>query len=71
MLTSVPRPKKATPEVHGAKKKQFQFMLTPDASEQLDCIADAAGITRSECMERLIRCADAKVVKNYGQEEDK
>ncbi len=69
MLAPVTRPKKATREVHGEKKKQFQFMVTPSASERLDQIADAAGITRSECIERLIRQANIGAVIGYRTEE--
>jgi hypothetical protein len=61
----MPRPKKSRAGVYGEVKKQCQFMLTPTASEELDNIAEAAGITRSECLERLIRTANWDTVKNY------
>jgi len=59
------RPRKTPSGAYGEVKKQSQFMLTPTASEQLDAIAEAAGITRSECIERLIRTANQETVKNY------
>ncbi|WP_375509705.1 hypothetical protein [uncultured Nostoc sp.] len=40
-------------------------MLTPSASEMLDQLAEAAGITRSECVERLIRTADFLKIKDF------
>ncbi|WP_256678084.1 hypothetical protein [Fischerella major] len=40
-------------------------MLTPTASEMLDNLAESVGITRSECVERLIRTADIQKVKSY------
>lgn len=65
ILVSMARAKKAVPSAHGEKKTQYQFMLTPSASEMLDQLAEAAGITRSECMERLIRTADFLKIKEF------
>lgn len=64
-IASVPKAKKATPSVHGEKKKQYQFMLTPSASEALDRLAETAEVTRSECIERLIRTGNAQSIKDY------
>lgn len=49
------RMKKAYPKVHGEKKKQFQFMLTDSASDELDKVAAELGLSRSEVFERVIR----------------
>ena len=56
MLIAVPRPRKAYAKVHGQKKEAKQFMLTPEASDLLDKKAEQLGITRSELIERDIRC---------------
>jgi hypothetical protein len=61
----MPRPKKAAPEAHGAKKKQFQFMLTEEASDLVDRVADELGITRSEVLERVIRNGGLQAAKSY------
>ncbi len=56
MLIAVSRQKKAYAKVHGEKKEPKQFMLTPGASDLLDTKAEQLGITRSELIERVIRC---------------
>lgn len=65
MLKLMPRPKKAAPEVHGAKKKQFQFMLTEEVSNVIDYVADELGITRSEVLERAVRQGGLNAAKLY------
>lgn len=59
------RVKKAAPELHGAKKKQFQFMLTEQASELIDTTADKLGLTRSEVLERAIRAGSLEFASDY------
>ncbi len=54
-LSVMARMKKAYPKIHGEKKRQFQFMLTEEASEELDKIAERLGVSRSEVFERAIR----------------
>ncbi len=66
----VPRRPKAEMYAHGGKKKQFQFMLTEEASEKLDAMADDMSISRSEFLERLIRTADIDLVKAYSSENE-
>ena len=68
MLISVevpPRQPKASIYAHGEKKKQSQFMLTETASQRLNEMADEAGLSRSEFVERLIRLADVEAVKQF------
>lgn len=61
----MPRIKKAEPGVHGAKKKQFQFMLTEEASDAIDQIADQLKISRSEALERAIRAGALAFASDY------
>lgn len=61
----MPRPKKAEPEAYGAKKKQFQFMLTEEASELIDAVADELGISRSEALERAVRSGAMKAALTF------
>jgi hypothetical protein len=68
MLLLMPRPRKAAPEAHGAKKKQFQFMLTEEASELIDLVADELGISRSEALERAVRSGAMKSALTFEDE---
>lgn len=65
--TTVPRPKKAKPDAYGegVTKKPFQFMLTEEASNEIDKVADELGITRSEVLERLIRSGGLSYAKKF------
>ena len=67
MLISMPRQIKADAKVHGEKKEPRQFMLTPEASDLLDTKADQLGITRSELIERVIRCGGLDTADKFGQ----
>lgn len=68
MLLFMPRPKKAAPEAYGAKKKQFQFMLTEEASQLIDLVADELGISRSEALERAVRSGAMKGAKTFSND---
>ncbi len=70
MLIDVPRQKKAYAKVHGQKKEAKQFMLTPVASDLLDKKAFALGITRSELIERVIRCGGLEAADKYVETEE-
>lgn len=61
----MPRVRKAEPAVHGSTKKQFQFMLTVEASERIDEIADQLNISRSEVLERAIRAGSLDFASDY------
>ena len=67
MLMSMPKQKKAYAKVHGQKKEAKQFMLTPEASDLLDKKAELLGTTRSELIERVIRCGGLEAAENYKQ----
>lgn len=47
--------RRAERDKYGEPKKQFQFMLTETASEQLDRLADKLDVSRSEIVEKFIR----------------
>ena len=49
------RPSKSPAKFYGEIKKPWQFMLTEQASQSIDQVADELGITRSEAVERAIR----------------
>ena len=65
MLISMPKQKKAYAKVHGQKKEPRQIMLTPEASDILDSKAEELRITRSELIERVIRCGGLEAANNY------
>ncbi len=54
-LTAMSRDKYAAPGKWGESKKRVNVMLTPSATERIDNVAEALGITRSEVLERLCR----------------
>lgn len=62
------RPERAEPGAYGEPKRPKQFMITDSASEQLDKVADELGLTRSEVLERLIRCGGLKAAKKFDPE---
>jgi hypothetical protein len=69
--TPMPRPKKADIYAHGGKKKQYQFMLTEEASGLLDAVADELGISRSELFERMIRGGGMDAARSYEADGDR
>jgi hypothetical protein len=62
------RPERAERGAYGENKKPKQFMITDSASEAMDKIADELGITRSEVLERLIRCGGLLAAKKFDPE---
>lgn len=64
----MPRPERAERGAYGETKKPKQFMLTETSSLELDQVADELGITRSEVLERLIRCGGLAAAKQYSPE---
>jgi len=67
-VVAMARMKKAYPKIHGEKKRQFQFMLTEGASEELDKVAQQLGISRSEVLERVIRSGVSEIVVAFNSE---
>ena len=63
MTSTLPRPKRSQPQKYGETKNRYQFMLTETASEKVDRLAETLGITRSECLERLIRSDCVELIK--------
>lgn len=70
MSIKMARPRKAKPEAHGSTKKPWQFMLTEEASVEIDEVAERLGITRSEALERAIRGGGMKAAEQYVLSED-
>ena len=68
MLKIMPRPERAERGIYGETKKPKQFMLTEHASDLLDEIADSLGITRSEVLERAIRCGGLEAARDFNSE---
>ncbi|BAZ12232.1 hypothetical protein NIES4071_40620 [Calothrix sp. NIES-4071] len=59
------RPERAERRAYGETKKPKQFMITDSASDELDKLAEEMGITRSEVLERAIRCGGLDAAKKY------
>lgn len=51
--------------LHGEKKSGKQFMLTETASAAIDLVAKGLGISRSEVIERAVRCGGMKVAEKF------
>ena len=68
LISIMSRPERAEPGAYGETKKPKQFMITDWASGQLDKIADELGISRSEVLERLIRCGGLDAARKYDPE---
>lgn len=64
-ILTMPRPERAERGAYGENKKPKQFMLTDTSSVELDQVADELGITRSEVLERLIRCGGLEAARRY------
>lgn len=65
------KPERAEPGAYGETKKPKQFMITDWASEQLDNVASELRTSRSEVIERLIRCGGLEAAKKYDPETGK
>ena len=64
-LLIMSRLERAEPGAYGETKKPKQFMITDWASDQMDQVADQLGISRSEVLERLIRCGGLAAARKY------
>lgn len=71
MSVNMARHRRAKPEAHGSTKKPWQFMLTEEASVEIDEVAERLGITRSEVLERTIRGGGMKAAEQYALSEDR
>lgn len=70
-ISTMPRPERAERGAYGETKKPKQFMITDSASEAMDRVAEELGITRSEVLERLIRCGGLLTAKKFDTESGK
>lgn len=70
VFTLMARPERAEPGTYGETKKPKQFMLTDSSSSELDRIADELNISRSEVLERAIRCGGLECAKTFTQHTD-
>lgn len=68
MMLTMPRPERAERGAYGQTKKPKQFMITDWASQEMDRVADELGITRSEVLERLIRCRGLEAARKFNPE---
>ncbi len=68
LIATMPRYERPDDWVHGEKKTGKQFMLTETASKRIDEVAQELGISRSEVLERLLRCGGAQVAKKFNPE---
>jgi hypothetical protein len=64
----MPRPERAERGAYGETKKPKQFMITDWASDELEQIAEDLGITRSEVLERAIRCGGLDAARKFNPE---
>jgi hypothetical protein len=67
-ILAMPRPERAERGAYGESKKPKQFMITDWASDEMDKVADELGITRSEVIERAIRCGGLDAARKYNPE---
>jgi len=65
MLTTMVKRDRPEEWIYDEKKYAKQFMLTQTASEKIDLKAKELGISRSEVIERAIRCGGLEQAKNF------
>ncbi len=68
MVLAMSKPERAERGAYGETKKPRQFMITDWASLEMDKVADQLGITRSEVLERLIRCGGLEAAGKFNPE---
>jgi hypothetical protein len=66
-MLSIIVPNKERPEewIYNEKKTAKQFMITQTASSIIDNVAKELNISRSEVLERAIRCGGMSHAKNF------
>lgn len=64
----MPKQERAEPNAYGETKKYKQFMLTETASVMIDKMAESLNLTRSEALERAIRCGGLERAKSFNPE---
>lgn len=70
MLATTVMPAYERPDdwLHGEKKSGKQFMITETASDAIGVVAKELGISRSEVIERAVRCGGLEAAKKYNPE---
>lgn len=71
LITSVPKQERPEEWIYQEKKTPKQFMITQSASDAIDEIAKELGISRSEVVERAIKCGGMKKAANFNPETGK
>ena len=68
LITVVPKKERPEEWIYNEKKQAKQFMITETASSQIDEIAKKLNISRSEALERAIRCGGMKSAEKFNSE---
>lgn len=68
VVLKMARPERAERRAYGETKKPKQFMITDWASDELERLAEELGITRSEILERAIRCGGLEAARKYNSQ---
>lgn len=68
LVVTVPKYERPDDWIHGEKKSGRQFMLTDTASRLIDAMAQELGVSRSEALERALRCGGMHAAKKFNPE---
>lgn len=68
LIISVPKKDRPEEWIYDEKKQAKQFMITDTASSQIDEVAKKLNISRSEALERAIRCGGMKNAEKFNPE---
>lgn len=67
-VKSMPKYERPDDWMHGEKKTGRQFMLTDTASKLINEMAQQLGVSRSEALERALRCGGMQSAKKFNAE---
>ena len=65
LITLVPKKDRPEEWIYDEKKYAKQFMITNTASSKIDAIAKKLNISRSEVLERAIRCGGMENAEKF------
>ena len=68
LITLVPKTERPEEWIYNEKKSAKQFMITETASSKIDEIAKKLNISRSEVLERAIRCGGMRCAEKFNPE---
>ncbi len=68
LITLVPKTERPEEWIYSEKKHAKQFMITATASAKIDEIAKKLNISRSEALERAIRCGAMACAEKFNPE---